>query len=669
MRGALLAAALAATRTWPQVATGDFPPEIYAQPEGDAAVGVWPWPKSVAVEPGRIELAADFALSDQSGFGVVQRACERYAPLVAKGTGALKALTVTVEKDVDANRGVDESYVLKVGPDAATLEAKTSVGALRGLETFSQLVGKQGSINASKVEIEDAPRFPHRGLLVDSSRHFFPLAVLQKMVDAMAWNKLNVLHWHLTDAQAAPLATPVAKELGIDKGADSPKDVYSIDDFKSLVAYARDRGVRVVPELDMPAHTQAWGKGDIPEINCGYQSVMDVKDKRLVPKVEKLLGEFASVFPDQLFHLGFDEVNRDCLSRGPSIASFVQAEGGALDDELTKNLLGDFFETVGAFVTEKAKAPVVWQEAFDFGALVSQNVTDALRKRTLVQAWKGANWEGSPSRPRELIEAGFTVLDSPPAWYFDNGAEDDWPHPYLTDPARDYECSWNNDHNAVGCNCLTAGVTNYRTGKRLACTSATDASIEGGEAALWAEHITPANLMTKAWPRGSAIAERLWSQPEVTDVRGAWPRLSAQACRMQDRGVAGTPLGAGSCESADSVAVADAPEPQVKFTDSSYGSPFDAYSFAQVKQKACVSRTDVQQTVASLRSRIDSVRATRAALAKHPDDIDVFQAKSSADDLAWGINDWDTGKVLDDYAGRDLCADGAVRPATPAPAK
>jgi hexosaminidase len=195
---------------------------------------------------------------------------ERYRPIVrpavnvTAGNALLEKLTVTVsDPAAPLQHGVDESYALEVPATggAATLTAATAWGAMRGLETFSQLAWQsrgQLLVVAAGVRVEDRPLYPHRGLMLDTGRTYFPVGDIPRTVDAMAANKMNVFHWHITDSQSFPIELPSEPELA-EKGAYGEDMRYTVDDVKRIVEFAMSRGVRVVPEIDSPRrHTAVF---------------------------------------------------------------------------------------------------------------------------------------------------------------------------------------------------------------------------------------------------------------------------------------------------------------------------------------------------------------------------------------------------------------------------
>ena len=213
--------------------------------------------------------------------------------------------------------GEDESYTLDVSDTEARLKAATVDGAIHGLATFAQLIqaGPNG-FQVAAVHIEDRPRFPWRGLMLDSCRHWMPVEVVKRNLDAMAAVKLNVFHWHLSEDQGFRVESkkyPKLQEFGSDG------NYYTQDQIRDVVAYARDRAIRVIPEFDMPGHTGAWFPG-YPELAAGagpysiatqygvFDPVMDPTKEETYAFIDGFIGEMAQLFPDPYFHVGGDEV-------------------------------------------------------------------------------------------------------------------------------------------------------------------------------------------------------------------------------------------------------------------------------------------------------------------------------------------------------------------------
>ena len=240
---------------------------------GAAAPALMPLPVKVEPAAGKLTIDGSFSVA-ASGYSDARlnAALDRFAALIGRQTGILmitprpadaSAATLRVECITagpdNPTLGEDESYTLDVTPQNARLQAVNISGALRGLATFAQLVtpGPDG-FQAPAMHIEDRPRFPWRGLMLDVSRHWMPMDVVKRNLDAMAAVKLNVFHWHLSDDQGFRVESRRYPKL---QGAGSDGRFYTQDDIRAIVAYARDRGIRVIPEFDVPAHTQSWFPG------------------------------------------------------------------------------------------------------------------------------------------------------------------------------------------------------------------------------------------------------------------------------------------------------------------------------------------------------------------------------------------------------------------------
>ena len=205
---------------------------------------------------------------------------------------------------------------------------------MRGLETFLQLVQiTSDGFAVPAIAIQDKPRFPWRGLMIDVGRHFIPLEVLKRNLDGMAAVKMNVFHWHLSENQGFRVESkrfPKLQEMGSD-GL-----YYTQDQVRDLIAYARDRGIRVVPEFDMPGHSTAWFVG-YPELASApgpyqierkwgvFDPAMDPTQERTYKFLDEFIGEMAKLFPDQFFHIGGDEVNGKQWDANPKIQAFMHA--------------------------------------------------------------------------------------------------------------------------------------------------------------------------------------------------------------------------------------------------------------------------------------------------------------------------------------------------------
>ena len=193
---------------------------------------------------------------------------DRKSEIVESG---IKQARVTVKEDkTELQLGIDESYSLEIPEDGSDIiiTATNAFGAMHGLETLSQLIEFDYEtltyvIRNAPWQINDAPRFPHRGILMDTARHYESLPSIKRLIDSMTYAKLNVLHWHLTDSQSNPVQSESHPKWW--EGSYTPMERYSIMDLEEIVEYARMRGIRVIPEMDVPGHEASWCKG-YPEV-------------------------------------------------------------------------------------------------------------------------------------------------------------------------------------------------------------------------------------------------------------------------------------------------------------------------------------------------------------------------------------------------------------------
>ncbi|HTS70144.1 MAG TPA: family 20 glycosylhydrolase [Terriglobia bacterium] len=379
----------------------------------------------------------------------------------------------------------DESYQLDVTAQQARLTAPTPVGVLRGAETFLQLVALDAQgFGAPAIHIVDRPRFPWRGLTIDVSRHWMPAEVLKRNMDAMATVKLNVLHLHLTDDQGFRIESkkyPKLQELGSDG------HFYSQAEIAELLAYARDRGIRIVPEIEMPGHSTSWYVG-YPGLASGpgpfqierkwgiFDPTLDPTREETYEFLDGLIGEVAAVFPDEYLHVGGDEVNGKEWDTNPRILEFKKSHGMKDNADLQLYFNGRLLP----IVQKHGKKMVGWDEIFHPG----------LPKDIVVHSWRG------PESLAQTARLGYMSILSN-GYYLDFAlAPADY---YRVDPL----------------------------GGAAASLAPDQASrILGGEACMWSELVTPENVDSRIWPSTAAIAERFWSPREVTDVDSMYRRLA-----------------------------------------------------------------------------------------------------------------------------------------------
>jgi len=498
-----------------------------AQPESVLNLMLMPMPAKLQLGAGQLLIDPSFSVSVTiTGHNEkdlrLQRGVERFLDHLRRQTGMLPldmkvvagpAATLVLHADHPSKLipelGEDESYALEITSTGAKLDAPTTLGILHGLETFLQLVETtpQG-FAVPAVSIQDQPRFAWRGLMIDVSRHFIPLEVIKRNLDGLAAVKMNVFHWHLSDNQGFRVESkkfPKLQEMGSD-GL-----YYTQEEIKDVIAYAADRGIRVVPEFDMPGHSTAWFVG-YPEIASGsgpYQierrwgvldPAMNPAEDRTYKFLDEFIAEMAKLFPDRYFHVGGDEVNGEEWNANPKIQQFMRAHGIKNDADLQAH----FNQRVQAIVSKHGKIMMGWDEILN----------PALPKSIVIQSWRGQASLAQAAKEgySGLLSSGYYLdLNQPTAQHY---AVDP-----LTAPA------------AGG----TAGGTT--TGPTAGLTPDETRRILGGEACMWAEYVSPENIDSRIWPRAAAIAERLWSPQSVTDLYSMYARLWKISRWLDDLGL------------------------------------------------------------------------------------------------------------------------------------
>lgn len=353
-----------------------------------------PVPAQLQLQPGTFDLSAGLTIDMPANNAVVHAGAARFKqrlrqqtalPLPKSATQRLH-LQLTGEHTAALNDSpapgpkMNEQYQLNVTPQQITLSAPTEIGILRGLETLLQLAA-DGTVPALKLM--DKPRFSWRGLLLDPARRFLPLPTLKRQLDIMAAVKLNVLHLHLTDDQGWRFESkrfPKLHQVGGRQG------YYTQEQLKELVQYAAERGIRVVPEIDLPGHTTALGAAypqwmsqpgsAQPERHWGvHPAVLDPTNEQLYVFLTELIAEVAAVFPDPYLHIGGDEVMSDHWLATPHIVKFMQQHKMAD----TAALHGYFNRRLHKILQQSGRTMMGWDEIAD----------SALPQSVLVQSWRG----------------------------------------------------------------------------------------------------------------------------------------------------------------------------------------------------------------------------------------------------------------------------------------
>lgn len=220
----------------------------------------------------------------------------------------------------------EEKYKLNITKEGGDLWAATYVGFVRGVETFSQVFNCSKHKKSEKcaltnlpITVNDYPEFTYRGIMIDTARHFLPLHLIIETIDALMYNKMSVLHWHITDEDSFPLILDKHPEIA-KYGAFSEDETYTTDEAREVVRYALVRGIRVIPELDTPGHAASWGKApENKKIACtfnqrAYMGPLDVTVAQTYDVLRDVFTEINDIFIDPIIHFGGDEVSLTCLS-------------------------------------------------------------------------------------------------------------------------------------------------------------------------------------------------------------------------------------------------------------------------------------------------------------------------------------------------------------------
>ena len=342
----------------------------------------------------------------------------------------LHRLTITLDKREGVGApftlGADESYTLALGSPNATLHAATQWGAIRGLETFSQLLQMNRGFairNGNGVRIVDSPRFPWRGLMLDPARHFLRVEEITATIDAMAQCKLNALHLHLTDGESFTvrttewLGTPFANLSRF--GAFAPRLTYSKADLTAIVEHARLRGVRVIPEFDLPAHMASWSLGhpslitSCPSVNPHpewptYYSPADVTSPSLYSAIDAVLTNLAPVFTDNFWHVGGDEPHFACWEANEEVMAWAKVHGNLS----SVDLYAIFESRYAAAVRAHGKMVIGWEEIQTLTAPLAEKHPEwiPLRNSTVVHVWEGN------AALAAIVAAGYPAIVSS-KWY------------------------------------------------------------------------------------------------------------------------------------------------------------------------------------------------------------------------------------------------------------
>jgi len=502
-------------------------PGFIAQAQTDSPLSLLPAPTTVERHTGSFGVTENFSVSihTKTVDTILVKAVNRMYQTLNRRSGLYfkqkyisskhNSDTASLQITVDNTRlpypGVDESYLLTITNDRLNLSAPTTIGALHGLETILQLLTKnrEGRFYFPVVTIKDAPRFSWRGLMIDVARHFIPVDVMKRNIDAMATVKMNVLHLHLTDNEGFRVESKTFPQL---HGKGSNGDFYTQAQIKELIFFAEERGITIVPEFDMPGHTKSWFAG-YPQLASSpgpyepgppvdFHSAQQVDLKALMQLVnnapfpaidpsrestyefiDKFIAEMSSLFPSSFIHIGADENNGVVWRNNPSIVAFMKAH----NMQNTHELQAYFVARVNNIVAKHHKQMIGWEELF----------SNNLAKDVTVQVWQNGTYT------KRALEHGNPVLISK-GFYLD---------------------------------VLMPAYVHYNNPDIPVVTGDSAKQVRGGEAAQWTEIADKTNIETRIWPRAAAVAEKLWSQTVNNDTDDLYRRLFVLSDQLDESGV------------------------------------------------------------------------------------------------------------------------------------
>lgn len=372
----------------------------------------------------------------------------------------------------------DESYRLRITAAGASLTAAGPLGIQRGLATFRQVLeSTPRGWRAQFCDIQDAPRFRWRGLLLDAARHFQPVAVVKRNLDGMAAVKLNVLHWHLCDDQGWRVESKLFPRLHTVAGAAG---YYTQAEVREVVRYAQARGIRVVPEFDLPGHTGAL-LAAYPRLACNdsiravpirwgvLNIALDPTREGTYTLLDSVLTEMSGLFPDPYFHIGGDENDGRQWRHNPRIVAFMQQKGFVKPGTTVpdKHQLQNYFNRRILVTLQKlGKTMIGWDE------ILGPDLPPAV----LLESWRG------PKGVAEAVRLGHPALRA---------------HSYYLD-------------------LYFSAAAHYAADPLQGVPDSLQARVLGGEAAMWAEFADSVIYDSRVWPRAAAVAERLWSPAALT---------------------------------------------------------------------------------------------------------------------------------------------------------
>ncbi len=515
-------------------AAGLIASQLSAQAQQGSLPALMPLPRQLVLNAGRYRISNKFTVSVQADDKdtVLYNAVNRAYQTLNRKTGLVfpqqtigpadksdsASLKVIVRWKAGLTIGVDESYSFRINEKQIVLSATNTIGALRGLQTLVQLCDKDDrGYFFTCLSIDDSPRFKWRGLMIDVARHFISYDEMKRNIDAMAAVKMNVLHWHLSDDEGFRVESkvfPLLHQMG------SSGDYYTQAQLTDLVNYAAGRGIMVVPEFDMPGHSQTWFAGypelasqpgpyhpgsrmqwqkEHPEVKVPQgSSIADIIANMVAPTfdptnekvydfLDKFIGEMSTLFPSGYMHIGADENNGMAWKLNPAIMAWMNQH----QMQNTNDLQRYYVQRIYGLMKKHHRQMIGWEEIYN-----AQLPADAIVHKWIAEDNGMIKSNGTANdiavHNPVLISNGFYLDLFMPAYIHYN-------NPSIAE--------------------------------------ASSVNILGGEAAQWTELADNANIDGRIWPRAGVVAERLWSPATVTDVEDMYRRMFVLSNELDEQGL------------------------------------------------------------------------------------------------------------------------------------
>lgn len=413
--------------------------------------------------------------------------------------------TISLPEEHDTS---DRSYQLSIMKNRILIKAGNEQSVFYALQTLLQSLKKQGDVwVAPAMTISDFPRFPHRGLLLDCSRHFFSVEVVKKYIDLLSHYKMNVLHWHLTEDQGWRIAIdqyPKLTEVGAWRTEPDGSEYggfYTKDEIREVVAYAKERYVTIIPEIELPGHSQA-ALAAYPELSCTGEHVEVANDWGVFKEIycagneetfvflENVLSEVMELFPSEYIHIGGDEAPKYRWEQCDKCQRRISEEGLHDEHELQSYFIG----RIEKFLNKNGRKLIGWDEIMEGG----------LSGNAVVQSWRGMDYG------RDAARAKHQVIFSPTS------------HAYLDYNLKSIDLKKVYSFDPIPTD-LDKEFHPY---------------VLGAEVNMWTEHVPDEfTLDQKVFPRLLALAEVAWTYNKERDFEEFYDRVQGQYSYLKSKNV------------------------------------------------------------------------------------------------------------------------------------